>query len=207
MVARLVRDEEVVGSNPASPTVAKLQVIIGSTRPGRIGLPIAQWFFGQAQKHGGFEQVELIDLAEVNLPLLDEPNHPRLHQYEHEHTIRWSATVASADAFVFVTPEYNYSVAPALLNAIDYLFNEWKYKPVGFVSYGGISGGLRSVQGIKQAVTTLKMMPLPEAVVLPFAAKSVEDGVFNPPDGSSEAATTMLDELVRVEAALATLRK
>src|SRR5262245_52724626 len=121
----------------------KLDVIIASTRPERAGLPIANWFIEHAQKHGRFEVVRA-DLKEINLPLLDEPKHPRLQQYEREHTRRWSATVKAADAFVIVTPEYNFSSPPALVNALDYLYTEWNYKPAGFVSYGGASGGMRS---------------------------------------------------------------
>jgi NAD(P)H-dependent FMN reductase len=117
------------------------------------------WFVENARAHGKFE-VSFVDLKEVNLPPMDEPEHPRFQKYTHDHTKAWSATVAAADAFVFVTPEYNFSTAPALQNALDYVYKEWNYKPVGFVSYGGISGGLRSVQMTKQMVTTLKMVPL-----------------------------------------------
>jgi NAD(P)H-dependent FMN reductase len=81
----------------------KLDVIICSTRPGRVGKAVGDWFDGAARQHGGFD-VQLVDLAEVNLPIYDEPKHPRLQQYEHEHTRRWSALVDAADAFVFVTP-------------------------------------------------------------------------------------------------------
>ena len=116
------------------------------------GPAVAEWFLHRARLHGKFT-VDSIDLATVNLPMFDEPRHPRLGQYEHEHTKRWSATVARADAFVFVTPEYNYGAPPSIVNAIDYLNREWAYKPVGFVSYGGVSGGTRSVQMIKQIVT------------------------------------------------------
>src|SRR5580692_12926759 len=141
----------------------KLSVIVASTRPNRVGLPIGQWFLGQASAHGGFD-VDLVDLKELNLPLLDEPKHPRFRDYQHEHTRRWSALVEASDAFVFVTPEYNFSAPPALLNALDYLFHEWAYKPAGFVSYGGASGGMRSVQMTKLLLTSLKIVPLPEAV-------------------------------------------
>src|SRR5690242_4177824 len=110
----------------------KLSVIIASTRPGRIGLPIGTWTHGQAKAHGKFE-VTLVDLAEVNLPLMNEPQHPRLQKYEHAHTKAWSATVAAADAFVLVTPEYNFSTAPSLSNALDYVYKEWNYKPAAFV--------------------------------------------------------------------------
>src|SRR5580704_17667155 len=123
----------------------KLHVVIVSTRPGRAGLPVGRWFVGRAKEHGGFE-IMFVDLKEVNLPLLDEPKHPRLRQYEHEHTKAWSAIVDGADAFVFVIPEYNFSVPAPFVNAVDYLSAEWAYKPASFVSYGGMSGGTRSVQ-------------------------------------------------------------
>jgi NAD(P)H-dependent FMN reductase len=183
-----------------------LQVVIVSTRPGRVGLPVGEWFFGHATKHGRFA-VELVDLKEVGLPLLDEPKHPRLRQYEHEHTKRWSATVSSADAFVFVTPEYNYSAAPTLINALDFLYNEWLYKPAGFVSYGGISGGMRSVMMAKQVMTSLKMMPLPEAVTIPFVPQSLDENKrFKPNENVEKSGNAMLDELWRWAGALKTLR-
>ncbi len=186
-------------------TLPKLQIIFASTRDGRVGLPVAQWFRDRAKAHAAFE-VELVDLREVALPLFDEPHHPRLQNYQHAHTKAWSARVASADAFVFVTPEYNHGSPPSLLNALDYLVREWAYKPVGFVSYGGVSAGTRSVQMTKQVVVGLKMMPIPEAVNIPFFTKHITGGVF---DGSTQetAATRMLDELARWTAALATLRR
>ncbi|RYG35866.1 NADPH-dependent oxidoreductase [bacterium] len=184
----------------------KLHTIIVSTRPGRQGDKVGAWFHGQAQTHGKFE-AELVDLAQMALPLFDEPVHPRLRQYENEHTKRWSASVDAADAFVFVTPEYNYATPPSLLNAMDYLVHEWAYKPVAFVSYGGVSGGIRSVQMTKGIATTLKMMPIPEAVVLPFFNGFIkEDGKFEPGELHEKASVTMLDELFRWTEALRTLR-
>jgi len=185
-----------------------LQVIIVSTRQGRLGPAVADWFHRQAQAFDGFD-VELVDLADVNLPLLDEPHHPRLANYQHEHTKRWSAIVSRADAFVFVTPEYNYGAPPSIVNAIDYLNKEWAYKPLGFVSYGGVSGGTRSVQMIKQLVTSLRMMPIPEAVSIPFFTQYIdmETGAFAPGETQATAATTMLDELLRWSGALSVLRR
>ncbi len=182
-----------------------LHVIIVSTRPGRAGPAVARWFFEQASQHPSF-QVKLVDLAEVNLPFLDEPDHPRLATYRHQHTRDWSATVAAADAFVFVTPEYNYSVPAPLVNALDYLFNEWGYKPAGFVSYGGVSGGTRSAQMAKQIITALRMMPIPEQVTIPFFTQHLKEGVFTPPDNQAKAAKTMLDELEKWAGALRPLR-
>ncbi len=185
--------------------MAKLGVVIGSVREGRVGLPIAEWFVERARQHAGFD-VELLDLKVVNLPIFAERIHPRLRQYESEQQKAWSATIAGLDAFVFVTPEYNYSTAPALLNALDYLSAEWAYKPVAFVSYGGVSGGLRAVQMTKLTVTALKMVPMVEAVNIPFVAKLVENGAFTHTDVHDTSAAVMLDELVRWAGALATLR-
>ncbi|ADG88799.1 reductase [Thermobispora bispora] len=183
-----------------------LQIIIGSTRPGRVALPVARWLRDRAVAHGAF-QVELIDLAEVNLPFLDEPNHPRLRQYVHPHTKEWSATVERADAFVFVTPEYNHGFSAVLKNAIDYLHQEWLYKPVGFASYGGVSAGTRAVQMLKQVVTGLKMMPVAEAVTIPYVNRYLgDDGRLRPNDVMNQAADAMLSELARLAPALKGLR-
>jgi NAD(P)H-dependent FMN reductase len=127
------------GGGSLKPT---LQVIVTSTRPGRIGLPIGQWFHRTASAHGAFD-AEWVDLAEWNLPFMDEPHHPRLRKYTHEHTKRWSALVERTDAVVFVMPEYNHGYIAPLKNAIDYLLHEWSYKPVGFVTYGGMVAGTR----------------------------------------------------------------
>ncbi len=182
-----------------------LTVIVGSTRPGRAGGPIAEWFTERARAHGGFD-VEVADLAEIGLPLLDEPNHPRLGQYTKQHTKDWSATIDRADAVVFVTPEYNYGYPATIKNAIDFLHREWRDKPVGFVSYGGVAAGTRAVQQLKQVVTTLRMVPVFESVNIPFHAQHIKDGTFEANDLVNQAADTMLDELVRVEAALHSLR-
>jgi NAD(P)H-dependent FMN reductase len=123
----------------------KLNIVLGSTRPGRVGPKIAQWVKQFADEHGKFD-VELVDLAAFDLPLLDEVAHPRLGNYQNEPTKRWSASVASADAFVFVTPEYDYFAPASLVNAVQVLLKEWGYKPAGVVSYGGVSGGLRAAQ-------------------------------------------------------------
>jgi NAD(P)H-dependent FMN reductase len=186
--------------------MATLTIVIASTRPGRAGLPIGQWFVGRAEAHGGF-QITVVDLAELGLPFLDEPNHPRFRKYTKKHTKDWSATVEGSDAFVFVTPEYNYGYPATLKNAIDFLHYEWMYKPVGFVSYGGIAAGTRSVQQLKQVVTTLKMTPLFEAVSIPFHNEFIDDdGQVDANEIMEKASDAMLDELVRTEAALRPLR-
>jgi NAD(P)H-dependent FMN reductase len=184
-----------------------LEVVIGSTRPGRVGKPVADWFLGEARRHGWF-RLELVDLAKINLPIFDEPRHPRLGQYQHEHTRAWSETVSRADALVFVVPEYNYGFNAATKNAIDYLHREWAYKPVGFVSYGGVAAGTRAVQMLKQVLTTLRMTPVFEAVNIPFVSQFVgPDGQFRSTEVMNQAAEEMLEELARLEEALRPLRR
>ncbi|MBT2892133.1 NADPH-dependent FMN reductase, partial [Streptomyces sp. McG2] len=141
-------------------------------------------------------------------PLLDEPHHPAERNYTHQHTKDWSASVDAADAFVFVAPEYNYGINAALKNAIDYLYFEWQYKPVGIVSYGNTSAGLRAAQMTKQVVTTLKMMPVTESVAIHFIGTHIaEDGTFQGTEGMAEAAGGMLDEIARFAEALSPLRE
>jgi NAD(P)H-dependent FMN reductase len=184
----------------------KLEIILASTRPGQVGLPVAKWLEAAANEHGGFD-VELVDLAEINLPFMNEPKHPRLGQYEHQHTKDWSAKVGEADAFVFVTPEYNHSFNAELKNAIDYLNNEWNYKAVGLVSYGGVAAGTRAVQQLKPVLMALRMTPVPDAVSIPFVQEFLnEQGEFVPNDIVSISAKAMFDELVRVTATLIPLR-
>lgn len=184
-----------------------LRIIIGSTRPGRVGPAVATWFAERAEEHGGFD-VRVTDLAELNLPLLDEPNHPRLRQYTRQHTRDWSALVEASDAFVFVTPEYNYGFNAALKNAIDYLHGEWQHKAAGIVSYGGVAAGTRATQMLKQVLTALKIMPVPEAVNIPFVAQHLdEDKRFKATELVDASATAMLDELLRWTGSLASLRK
>ena len=173
----------------------KLHVVICSTRPGRIGPPVARWFQRFAEHHGKFD-VELVDLADFKLPMYDEPVHPARQDYKHEHTKKWAVSVAAADAYVFVMPEYNFSPPPSLVNALDYVYKEWNYKPCGFVSYGGASGGLRAVQAAKLQITTLKMMPMMEGVMVPMAAGHIDDqSQFESNELIDKSAVTLLDEL------------
>jgi NAD(P)H-dependent FMN reductase len=182
-----------------------LNVIIASTRPGRVGPSVARWFHEFAAGQGKFD-AHLVDLADFKLPLYDEPVHPARQQYQHAHTKAWSASVSAADAFVFVTPEYNFNPPPSLVNALNYVYREWNYKACGFVSYGGVSGGLRAVQMAKQLVTTLKMMPMVEGVAVPMVGQSLdEQGAFVSNKLIDHSAQQMLDELAKWTGALAPL--
>ena len=183
-----------------------LQIIIGSTRPGRVGKPVADWFHAHAAKHGGFE-VDLVDLAEVNLPLLDEPRHPRFAEYEHEHTKAWSRRISAGDAYVFVVPEYNHGYNAAMKNAIDYLNHEWTDKPVGFVSYGGIAAGTRAVEMLIQVVSVLGMVPMPIQVNVPLIGERITaEGGFAANEALDNSAAALLDQLARWVARLGSTR-
>ena len=183
-----------------------LKIIIASTRPGRKGPMLGSWIFQVAKENGGFD-VSLLDLAIINLPFMDEPHHPRLKQYQHDHTWNWSKIIDEADAFIIVTPEYNFGYPAWIKNALDFLFHEWSYKPVGFVSYGGIAGGTRSVQMLKQVVTAQKMMPVMESVNVPFFMNYIsEEETFVPNEGVKNSANAMLSELSKWTRALKTLR-
>ena len=178
-----------------------LQVIIASTRPGRAGGPIGQWFAGQCRRDERFT-VTVTDLAELALPMLDEPRHPKARQYVHERTRSWSRTVGAADCFAFVMPEYNHGFSAPLKNAIDYLHEEWARKAAGFVSYGGLSGGTRAVQMLKPVLTCLRMVPVTDQVALANYAQHLHGGRFEPGTDAELACRTMLDELHRTTAAL-----
>jgi len=183
----------------------RLHTVIASTRPGRIGPAPAKWFHEIARKHGAFE-AHLVDLDEFDLPLIDEPHHPMRREYTQEHTKRWSESANAADAFVFVTPEYNYGPPPSLLNALDFLYWEWQYKAVGLAGYGGISGGGRSTHAIKPTMVSLKMMPIPETVWLPNVFQQLKNGVFAANEFNEQGAAALLNELIKWTEALAPLR-
>lgn len=174
--------------------MTRLMIVVGSVRPGRVGLPIAQWVLGAAENHGGFE-IDFVDLLVLGLPFMDEPNHPRLHNYTKQHTLEWSARVAAAEAFIFVTPEYNHSFSPALKNAIDFLAQEWWRKPLGFVSYGGVSGGSRGVTALEPVTAGVGLVRVGAEVELAFGGAQVADGVFSPKDKETAVLAKMFAEL------------
>jgi NAD(P)H-dependent FMN reductase len=175
-------------------------------RPGRMALPIASWVVAELDAQPDVE-VDFVDLAELALPLMDEPNHPMVREYTKPHTIAWSERVDAADAFVFVTPEYNHSFSPALKNALDYLNHEWRRKPVTFVSYGGVSAGTRGVVALKPVTAGLGLVPTLASVEINFPRNQLgEDGSFAPSDTQRGKLHQAVAELVALSAALAPLR-
>lgn len=186
--------------------MTRLMLVVGSVRDGRIGLTIAEWVRDVVTRDDRFT-VDWADLKEIALPLMTEPNHPRLRQYTQQSTIDWSERVEAADAFVFVQPEYNYSYSPALKNALDHLSQEWWRKPLGTVSYGGISGGTRGVTALRVSEVALGLVPTTSNVEIPWAARQIDDdGEFEPNEHQERMLAAELDELVALDSALAPLR-
>ena len=183
-----------------------LKIITSTTRPGRKGPAVANWVAGIAASFPDLN-IEVVDLGELNLPMFDEPLHPAMRQYQHAHTKAWSSLIDSADAFIFVTAEYNFAIPAPLKNALDYLFHEWTHKPAGIVSYGGISGGTRGAQMLKQVLSTLKMFALYETVILPHYSQYMENDQFVGNEIATGAAHTMIKELVRLIPAMQTMRE
>lgn len=185
----------------------KLKIISSTVRPGRKGPIVAAWILEVARQYGNFE-VELLDLGQINLPMMNEAQHPSLRQYEHEHTKKWSAVIDEADAFIFVTAEYDYNYPAPLRNALEYLVHEWSYKPAGIVSYGGISAGTRAASSLKGDLAVFKTVAIPEAVNFPFFNQHIneqEEFVVN--ETSKKAAKKMLDELLKWTKGLKAIRE
>ena len=185
--------------------MTSLMIIVGSVRPGRVGLPVAEWVKSRVEAHGGFD-IDFVDLLELNLPFMDEPNHPAQRAYTRDHTVAWSKRVDAAESFVFVSPEYNHSLSPALKNAIDYLSQEWWRKPVGFVSYGGVSGGSRSVAAMDPVISTVGLVKTGVAVEIPFVNTLVADGAFSPTQRETTILSRMLGEIESLSVALKPLQ-
>ncbi|MGF9564998.1 NAD(P)H-dependent oxidoreductase [Neorhizobium sp. BT27B] len=185
----------------------KLNIIIATTRPGRSGPAVADWVYDAAVADSRFD-VELVDLADFALPLLDEPAHPAMRKYENEPTKRWSSSVDAADAFLFVSPEYDYFVPGSLVNAIQCLFHEWTYKPAAIVCYGGVSGGLRGAQELRQLLGNLNVMAINQPVPVPFYSQyQGDDGVFSPSEQIASGLGTLMTELHKWSVALKPMRQ
>jgi NAD(P)H-dependent FMN reductase len=184
----------------------RLNVIIASTRPRRVGDQVGAWFGGVARSRSAFD-VHVVDLADLDLPMLDEPL-PAIdaEEYEHEHTRQWRPITAAADAFVVVTPEYNWGYPTSIKNAPDYLYVEWRHKPIAFVSYGMTSGGMRAAAQLTEVVTGLGMVPVPASVVVHLREALDAGGVLVPTARMVNAAANTLAELWCLTGALTTIR-
>jgi NAD(P)H-dependent FMN reductase len=198
----------------------RIAVVVGSTRPGRRADQVARWVLqvaaGRPVDHPGRVadtsevEYELVDLAQVSLPMLDEPVPAAIGSYKHEHTRHWSQLVASFDGFVFVIPEYNHGMPAVVKNAVDYLFTEWNDKAAGFVSYG-LSGGVRAVEQLRLTLAEVKVACVRSQVALSlFTDFAIDDmaepGTFAPGEQHLRVLHRMLEELAGWSAALQGLR-
>lgn len=183
----------------------RIAIILGSTRPGRVGEGVAQWVHDMASRRTDAEY-ELVDIKDFNLPLLDEPVPPSRGQYSKEHTRRWAAKIDSFDGFVFVAPEYNHGISGALKNAIDFLYKEWNNKAAGFVSYGS-AGGTRAVESLRLVMGEVQVADVRAQVILSLANDFENFSKFKPAPGHEKALNTMLDQLVAWSGALRSVRQ
>jgi NAD(P)H-dependent FMN reductase len=183
----------------------KVAIIIGSTRPGRVGEAVGRWVYELAQKRSdaGFE---LVDIQDFNLPLLDEPVPPSQGKYSKEHTKRWAAKIGPFDGYVFVTPEYNHGTSGALKNAIDFLYAEWNNKAAGFVGYGS-AGGARAVEHLRLVMAEVQVATVRNQVALSLFTDFENYTTFKPDPRHEKSLGGMLDQLVAWAGAMKTLRK
>ena len=183
----------------------KIAIIIGSTRPGRNGEPVAKWVYEIAQKRSDAE-FELVDIRDFNLPLLDEPVPPSMGQYSKPHTKAWAAKIGSFDGYVFVAPEYNHGISGALKNAIDFLFAEWNNKVAGFVSYGG-AGGARAVEQLRLVLAEVQIATVRNQVLLSMFTDFENFSVFKPHARHEKSVNEVFDQVIAWGDALKALRE
>ena len=186
-----------------------ISIIVGSTRQGRFSEKPAQWIFQKLKSQG--IDARLLDLRDYPMPFFDQavpPAMPGRAPYENEVVKKWTTEIARADAFIVVTPEYNYGPSAVLKNALDWVYAEWNRKPVAFVSYGSALGA-RSVQHLRETAIELQMAPIRHSVHIPvatlwahFQGGDVEAGLAQ----LDAPAKTMIDDLVWWTGALKTAR-
>ena len=183
----------------------KIAVVIGSTRPGTKAPAVADWIVEQTKGRADAEFTKL-DIADFDLPLLDEPVPPARGKYIKEHTKRWAYAVAQYDGFIFVTPEYNHAPAPALVNAIDYLFVEWQDKAAAFVSYGAQVGGARAVEPLRTMLAALNVATISNHVTLSLSTEFEGFVRPNPPEAKVTELQGLFAQLTKWARALKTVR-
>jgi NAD(P)H-dependent FMN reductase len=182
----------------------RIGIIIGSTRPGRVGADVARWVHERARQRQD-AQFDLVDLADFDLPLLDEPVPPSQGQYSKPHTRAWAAAIAGYDAFVFVTPEYNHGTSGALKNAIDFLYAEWNNKAAGFVGYGS-AGGTRAVEHLRLVMAEVQVATVRSQVALSLFTDFENFREFKPAPRQVQPLERMLDQLIAWGEALKIVR-
>lgn len=184
--------------------MVKLAIVIGSTRPGRVGEGVGRWVHEVARKRTDAE-FELVDIKDFDLPLLDEPIPPSMGKYSKEHTKRWAAKVAAFDGYVFVTPEYNHGICGALKNAIDFLYAEWNDKAAGFVGYGS-AGGARAVEHLRLVMAEVQVATVRNQVMLSLREDFEDYSVFKPRPFHEKTLGQVFDQVIAWGGALKALR-
>ena len=174
--------------------MVRIGIIIGSTRPGRVGESVARWVYEVASRRSDAE-FELVDVKSFELPVFDEPVPPAMGQYSKDHTKKWAAKIASFDAFIFVTPEYNHSIPGALKNAIDFIYAEWNNKVAGIVSYGS-AGGVRAAEHLRQVLGEVQIADVRANVMLSLFTDFENFSVFKPAKNHEKTIDTMINQIV-----------
>lgn len=182
----------------------RIAIIIGSTRPNRVGEAVGRWVYELARQRED-AAFELVDLLDFNLPLLDEPMPPSMGQYAQPHTRRWAEKVASFDGYVFVTPEYNHGTSAALKNALDFVYAEWNNKSAGFVGYGS-AGGTRAIESLRRVMAELQIADVRAQVMLSLFTDFENMTKFTPAQRHEKSVHDMLDQVLAWAGALKPLR-
>jgi NAD(P)H-dependent FMN reductase len=182
----------------------RIGIIIGSTRPGRVGEQVARWVLERAEKRDD-AAFELVDLQDYALPHLDEALPASAGQYANAHTRAWAEKVASFDGFIFVTPEYNHSTSGALKNAIDFVYGEWNNKAAGLVSYGS-AGGVRAAEHLRLVLGELQIADVRQQVSFSLATDFENYSVLAPTGPQEGQLAAQLDQLVAWAGAMRTVR-
>lgn len=183
----------------------RVAIILGSTRPNRVGEGVARWVYEQSQKRHDAE-FELLDLKDFNLPLLDEPVPAGMsNHYVHNHTKIWSQKINSFDAFIFVTAEYNHGIPAALKNSIDFLYQEWANKVAGFVAYGGV-GGTRVVEQLRLVMGELQVATVRTQMAFNLRSDFENFKIFKPAAYHEKTMNLLFDQVISWGSAIRKVR-
>ncbi|MEV7649014.1 NAD(P)H-dependent oxidoreductase [Arthrobacter sp. NPDC089319] len=184
--------------------MTKIAIVTGSTRPGRVNKQVADWVLAQAAARTDAE-FEVVDIADFNLPLLDEAYPAAYQNYQNDHTKTWSAKIAEFDGFIFVTGEYNHTVTPALTNALSYLNVEFNNKAAGIVSYGSM-GGARAAEHLRNILSELQIAHVRNQVMFSLFTDFENFADFKPTEQNAGSLAPMIDQLVPWTKAMESVR-
>lgn len=175
----------------------KIQVILGSTRPQRQSEKVGKWVVEQISKNEDIE-VELIDLKDWPLPFYNEVSGVSYLKgnFSIDLAKKWGEKIEEADGYIIVTPEYNHGYSAVLKNALDYAYLEWNNKPVAFVAYGGMVGGARVVEQLREVAIELQMAPIREALYFPKIWEAFDDNGQPKDSTANDSLNSLLVQLL-----------